>query len=66
MLIVNPLHTGVIIMFDRLNEEMLNDLLLASDDEFEPYGMNQQLIDDMIYEETVELRFEMDSLSSQT
>ncbi|MGD8514683.1 MAG: hypothetical protein PVF52_03645 [Granulosicoccaceae bacterium] len=53
-------------MLVTFNDEMLNDLLLTSDDEFEPYGMNQQLIDDMIYEETVELRFEMDSLSSQT
>lgn len=53
-------------MLSTFDRETLNELLLTLDDEFEPYGMNEQLVNEMIYEETVELRFEMNSLSSQT
>jgi hypothetical protein len=53
-------------MYTTLDRETLDDLLLTLDDEYEPYGMNEQLINDIVYEETVELRFEMNSLSSQT
>lgn len=46
--------------------EAMDELMLASDDEFEPYGANRDMITELIYEETVERWFDMNSLSSHT